>query len=123
MKIRRSLTNCFFIFLTTCILVYPYTGRGQVISDTADTINLHGMQLVELVNYIKDHSFSIEDYLKMNGFYKNDNGKERCYQNESSKCRVYLTDSYNQHIPGSIVDIKQECIVIKSKDSNFKETI
>lgn len=123
MKNKSSLTNCFFIILTTCFLAYSYTGRAQVISDTVDTINLDGIQLVELVDYVKGHSFSIEDYLKEKGFNKNGNGKESCYHNGSSTCWVYLTASDSSRIPESIAAIKQDFIVIKSNNSNFKETI
>jgi hypothetical protein len=95
-----------------------------VISDTVDTINLDGIQLVELVDYVKDHSFSMEDYLKKKGFNKNDNGNETCYRNGPSTCWVYLTASAGgRQMPESIAAIKQDLIVIKSNTGNFKATI
>lgn len=120
MNFRR----CIFFIVFAFFIVLPFTNRAQVISATIDTADLTGIRLAEMVDYIKGHSFSMEDYLKKKGFNKIDDNKESYFQNESSRSWVYLDVKENYNLlPKSIADLKQEYIIIKSLNSSFKSTI
>jgi hypothetical protein len=113
-----------FFILLTCFLIHPYTNHAQVISATTDTLDLDGIQLTEMVDYIKGHSFSMEDYLSRKGFNKNNNSKDSYFYNEAAKSWIYLAATQNNNLlPKSIAALKQEYIAIKSQNSHFKATI
>lgn len=120
MKKNSVLTNYLFIVLITGFLICPRTGNAQAISATTDTVELEGIPLSKMVDYIQQHNFSMEDYLKKKGFYKNDSNKEYCFHNDSTQSKVYLTvTEKNQALPKSITSLKQDVIVIKSTNKRF----
>lgn len=113
-----------YFILLTFFLVYPHSNQAQTISTTTDTLDLDGIPLIEIVDYIKGHYFSIEDYLKKKGYEKNGSSEKSYFYKESTKSLIYLSASLDNHLlPKSIADIKQEYIVIKSKNSIFKAAL
>jgi len=120
MKLRRRCFVLFFVYF----LGHPFANHAQVISATTDSVELDGIRLPEMVDYIKARSFSMEDYLGKKGFNKIQNNKESYFVNESAKSRVFLSlKENNQLLPKSIAGLKQDYIAIRSENSSFKATV
>lgn len=113
-----------YFFLFTFFLIYSHSNQAQTVSKITDSLDLDGIPLIEMVDYIKGHYFSIEDYLKRKGYDKNGNSEKSYFYNDATKSSIYLSAiTDNQLLPKSIAELKQDYIVIKSKNSSFKDSI
>ncbi|OQP59821.1 hypothetical protein [Niastella populi] len=119
----KPVQGIYFILLLF-FLAYPHSNKAQTVSKITDSLDLDGIPLIEMVDYIKGHYFSIEDYLKRQGYEKNGNTEKSYFFNDATKSSIYLSATTDNHLlPKSITELKQDYIVIKSKNSSFKDSI
>jgi hypothetical protein len=112
------------LFLLTFFLLHSYSNQAQTISIATDPIDLNGIPLIDLVDYIKGHYFSIDEYLKKKGYQKDSSNDKNHFYNAADKSSIYLSATMNGHIlPKSIATLKQEYIAIRSNNNRFKDSI